>query len=100
MPKRGRPLAAARALETRETARLATETAATTTKATAASEAVAAARAATAARPATAAALGARSASQDLRLHRNEAFALHLFAGELSGTAHRLCLLASLLFRG
>src|SRR5205807_927271 len=29
-----------------------------------------------------------------------EAFALHLFAGELTGAAHRLRLLASLLFRG
>jgi hypothetical protein len=79
--------------------RSATETAAAA-KSTAATEPAGTAARAAPARSAAAAALCARSARHYLRLHRNEALALRALSGELAGAAHRLRLLAGLLFRG
>src|SRR5262245_1981542 len=51
------------------------------------------------ARPARRArATAARTARRGLRLHGQQALTLHALAGELAGTADRLCLLAGLLF--
>src|SRR5215813_8198195 len=47
-----------------------------------------------------ASATAARTARRGLRLHRQQALALHALAGELAGAADRLCLLPGLLFGG
>jgi len=65
-----------------------------------AAETTAAPARAAAARPTPAAAVATRRTERRLRLHRDEALALRALAGELTGAAHGLGLLARLLLGG